>query len=297
MSIFSVNTIDNFTAPGYKISGTGIKPSNFSKVSMKEVTGNTINQVAINAFHDVSIYGYKNTLPKNPTWKPNDVQILCSDYCTYFLYALGIVAEHEGNFNSINTYDNGGLSVGIIQLANPTDGQPLMKFLKALDNDIYLEVKDKFKNGSLDNKYTDADSRKARVDKPLLQKIYDKLSTDKSKQLQIENAIRNYFDPAFKIFLNVVKPKLHAGSGEGPLFVYASAFVFECSVQQPELLKKFNETNMNEFMKVAGNKPTEGHFCYYFANKFIDLNTPSRDSDWNGIHSSSALMTNFKMEA
>jgi hypothetical protein len=298
MSIFSVNTIDNFTAPGYKISGTGPKPTNFSKDSLSKAKNNPINQIVIDAFNENSKYGYKNTLAKNPSWKPNDVQILCSEYTTYFLYALGIVAEHEGNFNSINTYDNGGLSVGIIQLANPTEGNPLMEFLKLLDNDIYLEVKEKFKNGSPypGNLYTDVNSKKARIDKPLLQKIYDLLSTDRSKKIYLGVVIKYYFDPAFDVFLKVVKPKLYVNQDEGPLFVYASAFCFETNVQFPVQFKKINNTNMNEFLKIAGNKPTEGHFCYYFANKFIDLNTKSRDSDWNGINSAGPLMRNFKMQ-
>lgn len=290
----------NVDYEGYTFLGDSkLKVSDFSKVSLKVATGNTINQVAIDTFNRVSRYGYDKMLVANPTTesvKLDKLRTQVSEYITYFLYGLGIVSSHEGNLRSINTYDKGGLSVGTIQLANPSDGFPLMKFLKVLDIGIYNRVKEGFSQGSDKNDYSDPKSLKTRVDLDLLKDLYALLGTSKGWASQFEIIITEYFDPAFDVFLKVVKPKLYVGPGEGPLFVYASAFCFETNVQASGRLAKINNTNMNEFLKIAGNKPTEGHFCFYFANKVIDLATKTRDSDWNGINSAGPLMTNFKMQ-
>lgn len=282
----------NVNYDGYINGGDdNLKVSNFSKISLDRAKNNKVNQVAIDTFNRVSRYGEVN-LRKTTNISTNDFNLLVSENVTYFLYALGIVSAHEGNLNSINTYDNGGLSVGTIQLANPTDGNPLMDFLKILDTGVYNKVKDAFNQGSDKNNYSDPKSLKARLDLSLLKELYTLLTSAKGWEAQFEIIIKKYYDPAFERFLSVVKPKLVS---EGSLLVYASAFCFEAIVQNPSQFFRINEANMKDFLIMAGNKPHEGHFCYYFSNKKIDLNNEARDNEWNGLTPTGPLVSNFEI--
>ena len=95
--------IVNSTVSGVK-TFQGFKRSGDIKFSL---SGNKYVQEAIDAFNLYSKYGSN---------KVSDTKLV-TEHLTYFLHAFDIVSGHEGGFDSYNTYDAGGLSLGTIQFA------------------------------------------------------------------------------------------------------------------------------------------------------------------------------------
>lgn len=242
------------------------------------------NQLIIDSFIKYSKYG-----------KASNVE----EHLTYFLYAMQIVSTHEGTFGSINTYDAGGLSVGLIQLALTG---VLFDYLKELDSSLYQRVYNYFGKGSA-SAYKDNNSLLGRKDTTLIDDLYNSITSSLGKELQIKYAIKYYYDDAYTSFLNNVKPVLKSKTNkpdlnttnEGDLFVYANGFCFDCNVNNPSQFQKINQTNVNKYLSTFKELATEGHFIYYFSNSVVDLNIKARDSDWNGINKNGPFANNFQM--
>lgn len=271
---------------------------------------NKATQMAIDAFNKYSKHGYdkmlielKKSNPKPDSVALDKLRTLASENTTYFLYGVEIITNHEGSYDAINTYAEDGLAVGMFQFANPSKDSPCLVFLKELDtgNTVYSTVESGYQYGH-GKQYIDTKSLDTRLNITMLQKLYKLLGTDRSIELQYKVVLDKFYDRAFDKFLAVVKPRLYVGPGEGPLFVWANGFCFDCAIQRPTILygtgtnpPDVSVANMDDFVRISGNRPTEGHFCYYFANKYVKLNDVNRDNEWNGTNSTGPLMTNFKM--
>lgn len=250
------------------------------------------NQILINSFIEFSKYSKD---------KAN-----LETHLTYFLYAMQIVSTHEGSFGSINTYDGGGLSLGLIQLANPSGDSALVKYLGDLDSNLNTTLKkrvlDYFGKGNSTNRYTDSNSMKGRYDTILLTDLYKAITSDIGKKLQIKYAILNYYDVAYEKYLNIKsyiktnknKPDANTNN-EGDLLVYINGFLFDLNVNYPVQFNKINTKTINDYIKKYSFMAYEGHFIYYFSNEVVDLATKQRDSDWNGVTPGSPLLNNFEM--
>lgn len=123
-----------------------------------------------------------------------------------FLLSLSITSKFEGGgFDAINTYDNAGVSIGIIQFARPEAGAgKLFRLLGRTD----LDDKIKKQFGTADP-HSSPGALIARNNKTLLSEIVTVAASPEGIRVQFAMAInqnvegQHYFDKAFKRFLDL----------------------------------------------------------------------------------------------
>ena len=274
MSVITIGSkkvgIVNSTVSGVK-TFQGFKRSGDIKFSL---SGNKYVQEAIDAFNLYSKYGSN---------KVSDTKLV-TEHLTYFLHAFDIVSGHEGGFDSYNTYDAGGLSLGTIQFALTSN--ILIKMLNEMENGLGDEVNKLFTNKGPFVEDIDLTNR---LNKEICEKILNVSSTSKSIQIQLKYVIQQFYDESYSLFLSLVKPKIKIENGNN-LFVYANAFMFDRKVNKGDL-EPFKEKNLALIPKDVF---TEGTFIYKMsAGGPVKLNLPARDAYWNGVNPGGPFGKNF----
>lgn len=264
-----VGIVDS-TVSGVK-SFKGFKRSGDIKFSL---SGNKYVQEAIDAFNLYSKYGSN---------KVSDTKLV-TEHLTYFLHAFDIVSGHEGGFDSYNTYDAGGLSLGTIQFAL-TSGH-IKNMLNEMQSGLGDEVDKLFTNKGPFVEDIDLTNR---LNKNICEKILNVSSTSSSIKIQLKYVIQKFYDESYSLFLKLVKPKIKIENNSN-LFVYANAFMFDMNVNRGNL-GPFKEEVLASIPKDVF---TEGTFIYKMsAGGKVKLNLPERDAYWNGVNPGGPFGKNF----
>jgi hypothetical protein len=214
----------------------------------------------------------------------------------YFLLCLEMTSTWEGGFDSINTYDKAGLSIGIIQFARPNRTGNAYKLLKLIDPVLAEEVANNF--GDKDP-YDDPISLNGRTNKDLLDRVRKTIVSPLGMEMQLKLTIEDFYDKVYEKFLSfnfspeiddnalnfgasfsdIYKKTTNANGQEdtNPLKVYAVSILFDTAVNRGTgVLSKFIQIN-------KGNKPmTEGDFIYYHVYK-NQLPSKFRINQWETI--------------
>jgi hypothetical protein len=262
--------IVNSTVSGVK-TFQGFKRSGDIKFSL---SGNKYVQEAIDAFNLYSKYGSN---------KVSDSKLV-TEHLTYFLHAFDIVSGHEGGFDSYNTYDAGGLSLGTIQFAL-TSGY-IGDMLNEMQSGLGDEVDKLFTNKGPFVEDIDLTNR---LNKDICEKILNVSSISNSIKIQLKYVIQKFYDESYGLFLKLVKPKIKIENNNN-LFVYANAFMFDMNVNRGNL-GPFKEEVLATIPKDVF---TEGTFIYKMsAGGKVKLNLPERDAYWNGVNPGGPFGKNF----
>jgi hypothetical protein len=122
-----------------------------------------------------------------------------------FLSSLNVTSAFEGGFDSINTYDKAGISVGFLQFARPEGG--VGKLLELVGRaDLAKKVKLRF--GTSDP-HASPEALKARFDVDLLAEVVTAVATPAGIRAQMAMAINKnvdgqfYFDKAYARFVQL----------------------------------------------------------------------------------------------
>lgn len=122
-----------------------------------------------------------------------------ADALNTFLFALSVTSNFEGGFDSVNTYDKAGISIGFIQFARPEAGAGRLLTLIGR-NDLADKIKTQF---GIKDPHASPAALLARYDASLIKDIITAISTPDGIKVQLAMAINQnvesqfYFDNAY----------------------------------------------------------------------------------------------------
>ena len=200
-------------------------------------------------------------------------------YLNYFLQSLQIVSKHEGGFDSVNSYDKAGISVGFLQFARPEDN--VYQLLNIFNPVLANTVRNSFGNA---DPHKDVKSLTARTNTVLINQVKQAIVTPAGIEAQLQLAIQDYYDASFTKFLtftfspevdqsqfgiaNTVNQSLGNVSSNNlfttglstqsndysPFKIYALALLFDTAVNRGVgSLKDFKQINVGGIPASEGN--------------------------------------------